>query len=177
MAKDKDKDKESLVEGEKPAKAAKPSIMAVILPVLLLSLIAAGGGFAVATVLGSQPAAVTQPAASGETGEHPATSGEHAGTGTIVRQLAPIITNLSSPKDTWIRLEVAIVINPEAQADQDMVAVRSSDQILTMLRTVSLSQIEGPSAFLHFKEDINDLLRENSDNKVSQVLISSMVVE
>jgi flagellar protein FliL len=175
--KDKDKDKESLVEGEKPVKPAKSSIMAVILPVLLLSLIAAGGGFAVATVLGSQPAPVTEAAATGEATEPGVASGEYGGTGTIVRQLAPIITNLSSPKDTWIRLEVAIVINPEAQADQDMVAVRSSDQILTMLRTVTLSQIEGPSAFLHFKEDINDLLRENSEHKVQQVLISSMVVE
>ena len=58
-----------------------------------------------------------------------------------------------------------------------LLAVKSSDALLTMLRTVNLAQIEGPSGFLHFKEDINDLLRVNSENKVAQVLINSMVVE
>jgi flagellar protein FliL len=165
----------------------KPSIIAVILPVLLLTLIAAGGGFAVATLSGSNPpAAQTAPIAGAEGAiANPETSKpteETAGkepnvNAGIVRQLAPIVTNLASPKDTWMRIEVSLVINPEAQAEQDMIAVKSSDQILTMLRTIDLSQIEGPSGFLHFKEDINDLLKENSENKIRQALIVSMVVE
>jgi flagellar protein FliL len=165
-------------------KVAKPSIMAIILPVLLLTLVAAGGGFAVATLLGSH----STPPATSQAGEETQEDGEanpadaathevHKKNGGIIRQLAPIVTNLASPRDTWMRIEVALVINPEAQAEQDMIAIRSSDQLLTMLRTVSLSQIEGASGFLHFKEDINDLLRESSENKVAQVLINSMVVE
>lgn len=168
-------------------KGTRPSLMSLLLPVLLLTLIAVGGGFAVGTLLNSAPAstsgelgaevagvgheAVASDAAQGSAGEG------HGGNGGVIRQLAPIITNLASPKDTWIRIEVSIVISPEAQAEQDMIAVKSSDQILTLLRTVNLFQIEGPSGFLHFREDINDLVRANSEHKVTQVLINSMVVE
>ncbi len=161
-------------------KAAKPSIMAVLLPVLVLTLIAGGGGFAVATVLKSRTS--PPPAADGAAKEtvkegDAALPPGNEGNGGLIKQLAPIITNLASPKDTWMRLEVSLVVKPEAQAELDMLAVKSSDALLTMLRTVNLAQIEGPSGFLHFKEDINDLLRVNSENKVAQVLINSMVVE
>jgi flagellar protein FliL len=165
---------------EEVVSASKPSIMSVIIPVLLLTLIAAGGGFAVATLLSGKPAAeaATTPL-EGEVAksEGAVTETEHQENGGVIRQLAPIITNLASPKDTWMRIEVSLVISPEAQAEQDIIAVQSSDKILTMLRTVSLAQIEGPSGFLHLKEDINDLLRESSENKIRQVLINSMVVE
>jgi flagellar protein FliL len=174
------KAKESKVEG---VGGAKPSIMSLIIPLLLLTLIAGGGGYVVATMLASGPPAA--PAAGGAEQAHvPAAEPAHGASGEevaensgIIRQLSPIITNLASPKDTWMRIEVSIVINPEAKAEQDLIAVKSSDQILAFLRTMDLSQVEGPSGYLHFREDLNDLVRENSDNKVAQVLISSMVVE
>lgn len=167
--------KETKTEG---AKGSKPSAMSVIIPVLLLTLIAGGGGFAVATILGpnlapapqAEAASVSKPAEEVASDEH----GENTG---IVRQLAPIVTNLASPKDVWMRIELSIVIKPEAKAEQDLIAVKSSDQILALLRTIDLAQIEGPSGFLHFREDINDLVRESSEHKVAQVLINSMVVE
>ncbi len=162
------------------AGGAKSSAMALVIPILLLSLIAGGGGYIVATVLASGPAS----APSGGEAEQPQVaeaqvevSQEPAENASIIRQLSPIITNLASPKDTWMRIEVSIVINPEAKAEQDLIAVKSSDQIMAFLRTVDLAQVEGPSGYLHFREDINDLVRESSDNKVAQVLISSMVVE
>ena len=172
--------KENKSEG---AKGAKPSAMSVIIPVLLLTLVAGGGGFAVATILGPNLAPVPQAAAAASGGDHgsePAeeTAGdEHGENAGIIRQLAPIVTNLASPKDVWMRIELSIVIKPEAKAEQDLIAVKSSDQILALLRTIDLAQIEGPSGFLHFREDINDLVRESSEHKVAQVLINSMVVE
>jgi flagellar protein FliL len=172
--------KESKTEG---AKGSKPSLMSVIIPVLLLTLIAGGGGFAVATMVGPNPASAPQAEMAASDGDHVskpeegAASNEHGANLGIVRLLAPIITNLASPKDVWMRIEVSIVIKPEAQAEQDLIAVKSSDQILALLRTVDLAQIEGPSGFLHFREDINDLVRESSEHKVAQVLINSMVVE
>ena len=157
--------------------------MSVIIPVLLLTLIAGGGGFAVATMLGPNsplaPQAEVDEAhgASGPTIPEVASGEAHGASIGIIRQLAPIVTNLATPKDVWMRIEVSIVIKPEAQAEQDLIAVRSSDQILALLRTILLAQIEGPSGFLHFREDLNDLVRASSEHKVAQVLISSMVVE
>lgn len=157
--------------------------MSVIIPVLLLTLIAGGGGFTIATLLGPISASVPQAEATASDGGHASKPAEEAAgdahgenTG-IIRQLAPIVTNLASPKDVWMRIEISIVIKPEAKSEQDLIAVRSSDQILALLRTIDLAQIEGPSGFLHFREDINDLVRESSEYKVAQVLINSMVVE
>jgi flagellar FliL protein len=172
--------KENKTEG---TKGPKPSAMSVIIPVLLLTLIAGGGGFAVATMLGPNLAPAPQAAVAAPDGGHesqPAegeAGDEHGADAGIIRQLAPIVTNLASPKDVWMRIEVSIVIKPEAKSEQDLIAVRSSDQILALLRTIDLAQIEGPSGFLHFREDINDLVRESSEHKVAQVLINSMVVE
>ncbi|MEQ1524541.1 MAG: flagellar basal body-associated FliL family protein [Aestuariivirga sp.] len=157
--------------------------MSVIIPVLLLTLIAGGGGFAVATMLGPNLAPAPQAEVAASEGDHvskPAegeAGDEHGENNGIIRQLAPIVTNLASPKDVWMRIEVSIVIKPEAKSEQDLIVVRSSDEILALLRTVDLAQIEGPSGFLHFREDINDLVRESSEHKVAQVLINSMVVE
>jgi flagellar FliL protein len=157
--------------------------MSVIIPVLLLTLIAGGGGFAVATMLGPNlaPAPQAEVAASDDASAskpaEEAAGNEHEENTGIIRQLAPIVTNLASPKDVWMRIEISIVIKPEAKAEQDLIAVKSSDQILALLRTIDLAQIEGPSGFLHFREDINDLVRESSEHKVAQVLINSMVVE
>lgn len=173
--------KENKAEG---GKGPKTSVMSVIVPVMLLTLIAGGGGFAVATMVGPGPASAPHAEAAAADGGHvaepahgAAASDEHGENTGIIRQLAPIITNLASPKDVWMRIEVSIVINPEAKAEQDLIAVKSSDQILALLRTVDLAQIEGASGFLHFREDINDLVRESSEHKVAQVLINSMVVE
>ena len=172
--------KENKTEG---TKGPKPSVMSVIIPVLLLTLIAGGGGFAVATMLGPNLAPAPQAEVATSEGDHvskPAegeAGDEHGENNGIIRQLAPIVTNLASPKDVWMRIEVSIVIKPEAKSEQDLIVVRSSDEILALLRTVDLAQIEGPSGFLHFREDINDLVRESSEHKVAQVLINSMVVE
>jgi len=172
--------KENKAEGGKGPKA---SVMSVIVPVMLLTLIAGGGGFAVATMVGTGPASAPHAEAAASDGGNlaepaeGAASDEHGENAGIIRQLAPIITNLASPKDVWMRIEVSIVIKPEAKAEQDLIAVKSSDQILALLRTVDLAQIEGASGFLHFREDINDLVRESSEHKVAQVLINSMVVE
>lgn len=172
--------KENKTEG---TKGPKPSVMSVIIPVLLLTLIAGGGGFAVATILGPNLALAPHTEVAASDGSHASKPAEEAAgdahgenTG-IIRQLAPIVTNLASPKDVWMRIELSIVIKPEAKAEQDLIAVKSSDQILALLRTIDLAQIEGPSGFLHFREDINDLVRESSEHKVAQVLINSMVVE
>ena len=172
--------KENKTEG---AKGAKPSAMSVIISVLLLTLIAGGGGFAVATLLGPNLAPEPQAEVAVSDGDHVSipeegvAGDEHGANAGIIRQLAPIVTNLASPKDVWMRIEVSIVIKPEARSEQDLIVVRSSDQILALLRTIDLAQIEGPSGFLHFREDINDLVRESSEHRVAQVLINSMVVE
>jgi flagellar FliL protein len=181
MAKDKEKDK-----GAGDAGGKKSSLISVIVSVALITLIAGGGGFAFGTLLlGPKPPEVAAHAAAGEghegaSEEKPAAEGEHASApepGRIVRQLAPIVTNLQSPKDSWIRIELSLVLKPEAASEQDIIAVQAGDKVLGLLRTIALSQIDGPSGLLHLREDLTDLLVGGHDSMIQQVLIGSMVVE
>jgi len=94
-----------------------------------------------------------------------------------LKSLAPIITNLAYPTDTWIRLEASILLDSSGEETVDLVGERVSQQILTFLHTVTLSQIEGPSGILHFRQDLNDLVRTVSQHRVREVFVHSMVVE
>lgn len=190
MAKDKDKDKKAAEPGEKK----KPGLIATIVPILLVTLLAGGGGFAFGHFMMSPKPA--EPAAHAAEGEAPAAEAsahgetaaegekkpeaEHAAEaehGSIVRAVAPIVTNLQSPKEAWIRLEISLVLKAEAAGEQDLIAVEAGDKVLGLLRTIALNQIEGPSGLLYLREDLNDLLVGGHDSQVQQVLINSMVVE
>ena len=96
---------------------------------------------------------------------------------TIVRPLAPIISNLGLPSETWMRLELSLLLNPAASSEQDIVAAKAGESVVTFLRTVELKKIEGPSGFLHFREDLSDMLTTQFHDSVTGVLIGSMVVE
>ena len=185
MAKEKKQEKS---EGA-AAPAKKSLLMGVIVPVVLVTLLAGGGGFAFGSFVIGKPAAkpAAEEAAHAAEGEKPA-EGEEAADGEahkaeeghgalLVRQLAPIVTNLQSPKDTWIRLELSVVMKAEAASEQDIIAVKANDKVLGLLRSTSLSQIDGPSGLLHLREDLTDLLVGGHDSPITEVLISSMVVE
>lgn len=183
MAKDKDKDK---AQAGAAAPAKKSVLMSVIVPLVLVTLLAGGGGFAFGSfVIGKAPEGA--PAADAEApdkaAEHgdekqPQKEGEHAKPeALIVRQLSPIVSNLQSPKNAWVRLELSIVMKAEAASEQDIIAVKANDKVLGLLRSTALSQIDGPSGLLHLREDLTDLLVGGHDSPITEVLISSMVVE
>jgi flagellar FliL protein len=94
-----------------------------------------------------------------------------------VRRLDPIITNLAAPSGAWIRLEASIVFEGEPPSEQDALAARISEDILAFLRTVRLDQIEGPSGFLHLREDLSERAVIRSDGLVREVVIGGLVVE
>lgn len=171
----KDKKQSTAANDEK-----KPSLLSIILPVALLTLVAGGGGFAFGSLMvvaKHMPEPAKEAAAAEGQGEVAAEPQEKLEKGSIVRQLTPIVTNLLNPKEAWIRLEAAIVVKPEAASEQDLIAVESGDKIMGYLRSVSLAQIDGPSGLLHLRDDLNDLLAGDPQARVSRVLISSMVVE
>jgi flagellar protein FliL len=169
------------------AGSVKPSILSTLIPVLLITIIAIGGGFGMGALSrGNSPAIASASGTKGETGAanpegdvaaENAVQAEVTNNKLIVRTLAPIISNLGTPSDTWMRLELSLLLDEKAKQDEDVIAVKSSDYVVSFLRTLSLKKLEGPSGFLHFREDLNDLLSDSSDKKIVGVLIGSMVVE
>ena len=94
-----------------------------------------------------------------------------------LKSLASIVTNLGAPKGTWVRLEAAIVVGPDAVKEENLLAGRISEDIVSSLRTVPLAQIEGANGFQNLREDLNDRARIRSEGKVREVIIQSLIVE
>jgi flagellar FliL protein len=98
-------------------------------------------------------------------------------TGTVVRDLPPIVTNIALPEDTWIRLESAIVFDAEKLKEPDVATKEITNDILTYLRTLSLPQIQGAQGLRHLREDLSERVAIRTDGKVKEFLIQGMVVQ
>lgn len=93
-----------------------------------------------------------------------------------VTALPPIVTNLVSPKDTWVRLELAIAMR-ENVADAAVIAENISQDTLAYVRTLNLIDIEGPSGLAFLRSDLTERAQIRSKDKVVEMYIRSLVVE
>jgi flagellar protein FliL len=98
-------------------------------------------------------------------------------TGTGLLKVPPVIANLASPQDVWVRVEASIIIADAEVAGTDVLAGEIAEDILAYLRTVSLEQIEGPSGLLHLHEDLNDRVAIRSNDQVRELIIETLVVQ
>ena len=152
------------------ASESKPSLlMGLIVPLLVLTLAAGGGG----TLIGMQiVSAVRAPHAADpavEPAKPPSTS--------LVKELAPIVANLASPDGAIVRLQTAIVYDRTNAPEMDVTAARINDDLLAYVKTLSLAQIQGASGFQHLREDLNERAVIRSDGHVREVMIETLVVQ
>jgi flagellar FliL protein len=91
--------------------------------------------------------------------------------------LQPIVTNLGTPQDTWIRLEGSIIFDPRTLPHPEAVAGQIGDDILAYLRTVSLHQLEGPIGLENIRQDLNERAATRSGGKVRAFVIRTLVVQ
>ncbi|HXF55710.1 MAG TPA: flagellar basal body-associated FliL family protein [Hyphomicrobiaceae bacterium] len=162
-----------------PAAEGEPkasSLMALVLPLLIVTVLAAGTGAVIGLMLPQHNNEVqTAQTGHGQT-SHDKDSGRRAA-GASLKALPPITTNLVDQKSTWVRLEAAIVLEGEPPADIDVLGGKVADDIMAFLRTVQLAQIEGPSGLQNLREDLNDLVRIRSAGKVRELVLQSLIVE
>ena len=95
---------------------------------------------------------------------------------TIV-DLPPIVTNLGSPQDTWVRLEGSIIFDPKTLPHPEAVAGQIGDDVLAYLRTVSLHQLEGPIGLENIRQDLDERAAIRSGGKVHAFVIRTLVVQ
>ncbi len=88
--------------------------------------------------------------------------------------LEPIVTNIAAPEDVWVRLELAIVAG--APLEGRLVQTIRED-LFAYVRTIRLSQLEGPSGFISLKADLLDRAKIRSEDRVSAVLIKTLLFE
>ncbi|MDO9382599.1 MAG: flagellar basal body-associated FliL family protein [Hyphomicrobiaceae bacterium] len=150
-----------------------------VLGVLLASVIAAGGGVYLGwSQFGKQePAKHAAKDAHGKAGKD-----EKYTDGSRVRDLQPITTNLAGTPPAWIRLEASVLLNPENAAEPqsaeevELLRVVNED-VVAFLRTVTLTQLQGPSGFQSLREDLDERVRIRSEGKIKELIVQSMILE
>lgn len=163
-----------------PRAKGGPSLVVQLGLLVALTAAAAGmgwvsGGFLPGGKPGAEPAAEAHAPAGGH-GDAAKDSGhgdETASSATII-PLAAITTNIASPSDVWVRMEVSLVLDEPQPAELPGVI---QQDLLAYIRTVKMHEIEGASGFRHLKENIEERARIRSDGHVKQVLIRTLLFE
>lgn len=156
-----------------PPGTAGGSVLKAIVPLVLLTVLAGGAGSALglqivalaknSSLAGSKPAAAPADAAA---------AGDMA-----VTELHPIVTNLTAPQGTWVRLQASLVYDRKALPNADVVAAEIGDDLLAYLKTLSIAQVQGASGLQNLREDLNERAAIRSDGRVHELVIEALVVQ
>ena len=84
------------------------------------------------------------------------------------------MTNLASPTDVWVRMELALVTENDAK---DELLEKIHQDLLAYIRTVKLHHVEGPSGFINLKSELNEIASIRSGGLIKKVLIRTMLFE
>lgn len=152
----------------------KSSLVLTLAVLAVMSVAAAGGGWLVGEIVAPAEEQAPAAAAAGGHGEGEEEEGHEAETGPALITLDPITSNLAYPAENWVRLEVSLVF--EGEADQALGRAIHQD-ILAYLRTVSLQQIQGARGFQHLREDLVERARLRSEGKVTDIMFRTFVIE
>jgi flagellar FliL protein len=165
--------KSSNADAGKPAK--KGGLMGLLIPALLLTVLAAGGG----GLIGTQIVAVVKASLSPEpkSAAGAATPAASAST-SVVKELNPVVTNLAAPDaGAWVRLQTAIVYDKSDAPQIDQLSARITDDILAFLRTLTLAQLQGASGLQHLREDLNERVSVRTDGHIHELMIETLVIQ
>jgi flagellar FliL protein len=171
-------------EGQEGAGKKKSGLIALVIPLVVLTAVGGGGGWVIGNMLAPQVKQAADAAKAAE--EAAAAEGEKKGgkeeeglpkistEANGVVALEPITTNLAYPSENWIRIEVALMFNgpPDVQ-----IAEAVHQDILAYMRTVSLQQVEGPRGFQYLKDDLQERVDLRSEGRVSKVMFRTLVIE
>ena len=91
--------------------------------------------------------------------------------------IPPVVTNLASPRDLWVRIEGAVVFEGKTLPRGDVLAAEISADLLAFLRTETLDQIQGVAGLEHLRADIDERVQTRSGGVVKKFIIKAFVVQ
>ncbi|HEY8163064.1 MAG TPA: flagellar basal body-associated FliL family protein [Methylocystis sp.] len=109
--------------------------------------------------------------------EQPSHPSPHRPGKTVLKALSPIVTNLAGSNSSWIRLEVAIVYDPDAIPRPDVLISQLNADIVAYLRGTSLKSIEGGAGLRRLSEELSERASVRSEGAVQELIIQSLVVQ
>ena len=154
--------------------SGKGSKMSLILTIAGLTVIGAGGGAFVGITIvekvkGTMAAAPPAPA--------PAVSKSAFADDIVIRELAPIVTNLAQPEGAKIRLQASILFNKKDVPVPNLLAAQITDDLIGYLKTLSIAQLQGGSGLQSLREDLNERVAIRSEGHVRELIIETLVVQ
>jgi flagellar protein FliL len=76
-----------------------------------------------------------------------------------------------------VRVEASMIFKNGDLPNPQIAAAEIRDDIMTYLRTLSLSQLEGPSGLLHLRDDLNERASMRTNGRVAELVLESLVVQ
>lgn len=151
------------------AEASGPSLGQFIVALVVVTILAGAVGALFAPHPATGPGA--QPAK-----ETPAAEPAVAATSNLL-DLPPIVTNLGSPQEMWIRLEASMIFDPSQVKHPEALAAEIANDLLAYLRTVAVTQIQGPIGLQNLRQDINERAAIRSNGAVRELVIKTLVIQ
>jgi len=96
---------------------------------------------------------------------------------TRLQTLEPLVTNLASPKEAWIRLQASVLLEHEGDGDMAVMRKKVEDDFLGYLRTLTMSHLEGGIGLQHLKEDLTERARTRTKGQIQEVILESVVIQ
>ena len=155
-----------------PPPKAKTSggAMSTILEIILIAVLAAGAGGGIAML--NPPSAAPSP----ESKQAP-TAANCGVSGVNLLDLPPVVTNIGSPTDTWVRMEASIIFDAKATQHPEIMAAEIATDELAYLRTIALTQLQGPIGLENIRQDLTDRAVVRSGGKVTELVLRTLVVQ
>lgn len=153
----------------------KGSTMSLILTLAGLTVLGAAGGGVVGTMIvakvkgslaGAPPAPPAAVAAKSAFADD-----------MIIRELAPIVTNLAQPEGTKIRLQASILFDKKDVPVPNLIASQITDDLIGYLKTLTIAQLQGGSGLQSLREDLNERVAIRSEGHVRELIIETLVVQ
>lgn len=93
-----------------------------------------------------------------------------------LKELKPVVVNLAG-SSSFARIEAALIFKNGTLPNPDVTAAEIREDMMAYMRTLSLAQLDGPSALQHLREDLNERAGTRSDGKVIELVLQSLVVQ
>lgn len=153
-----------------PAKKKGGGLIGFLIPLVVLTAMAAGGGW----MMGTQIIAAIKAAAAPK----PAVPAVVAESTVALKELTPIVTNLAAPNTrAWIRLQAAVVYEKADAPQIDILAAKVGDDVLSVMRTLTLEDLQGASGLELLREDLNERASIRSDGHIKELIIEMLVIQ
>lgn len=178
-------------EGEEQPKK-KSGLVPSIIAVVVLSAIAVGAGWFVASQnTPSKMASVEEKKPAKKDGnkkpkkahdnkkvdDEPGDAAELYAEENVFTKFEPFIVNLPLSGNSLVRLELGMLSESGYSIGRPATQAEIVSGITTYLKTVELELYSGPSGYLHLREDLLERAQLTSDGKVRKIFILSMAVE